>query len=180
MTIIWINGTFGVGKTTTAGKLVELIEGSRLFDPEHVGYLLRANLQDYQVTDFQQLPPWRTLVPIVMDELIRFTGHHVIAVQTVLTESYWHELAAGLRARDHDLVHVVLDADAATLHTRIDADPEGHDIRPWRHDHVDEYATARPWLTKAANLTIDTTTNSAAEVATEIKSYVENSTPNVG
>jgi sigma54-dependent transcription regulator len=32
--IIWINGTFGVGKTTTAGQVVAMSERLRLFDPE--------------------------------------------------------------------------------------------------------------------------------------------------
>lgn len=180
MTVIWINGTFGAGKTTTAGNLVDLLDGARLFDPEHVGYLLRANLRDQEFTDFQQLPPWRTLVPIVMDEIIRFTGHDVIAVQTVLVESYWQELESGLRSRGHEVVHVVLDADADTLHTRIDGDPDGVDIRPWRHEHVDRYLTARPWLTAAANLVVDTTTTPAEAAAARIRDYLTNSISKVG
>ncbi|GAA2819024.1 AAA family ATPase [Kribbella solani] len=172
MTVIWINGTFGAGKTTTAGKLVELVEGARLFDPEHVGYLLKVNLSDQQFTDFQQLPPWRALVPAVIDEIIRFTGHHVIAPQTVLVESYWHELEAGLRSRGHDVVHVLLDADADTLHDRIDADPTGTDIRPWRHQHVDTYLAARPWLTASADLVINTTTTPATPATTRIHNHL--------
>lgn len=172
MTIIWINGTFGAGKTTTAGKLVELTEGTRLFDPEHVGYMLSANLSDRQFTDFQQLPPWRTLVPVVMDEISRLTGHHLIAVQTVLVEDYWRELEDGLRSRGHDVIHVLLDADAETLHTRIDADPEGHDIRRWRHEHVDRYQSARPWLLSAADLVVDTTKHPAQSAADQIRDHL--------
>jgi adenylate kinase family enzyme len=44
--IIWLNGTFGAGKTTTARELVATTPGARLFDPELVGYLLRAILPD--------------------------------------------------------------------------------------------------------------------------------------
>jgi adenylylsulfate kinase-like enzyme len=180
MTVIWLNGTFGAGKTTTAGHLVNLLDGARLFDPEHVGYLLRANLRDQEFTDFQQLPPWRTLVPIVMDEIIRFTGHDVIAVQTVLVEPYWQELEAGLRSRGHELVHVLLDADADTLHARIEADPEGVDIRPWRHEHVDRYLAARSWLTTTAHLVVDTTANSAEVVAGLIRDYLPKLISKVG
>jgi adenylylsulfate kinase-like enzyme len=172
VTIIWINGTFGAGKTTTAGKLVELTEGTRLFDPEQVGYMLSANLSDQEFTDFQQLPPWRTLVPVVMDEIARLTGDHLIAVQTVLVESYWRELEEGLRTRGHDIVHVLLDADPETLHTRIDADPEGLDIRPWRHNHVAVYESARPWLLLATDLLIDTTKHSAQAAAEQIRDQV--------
>ena len=35
--IVWINGAFGAGKTTTARELIELIPNSTLFDPEDIG-----------------------------------------------------------------------------------------------------------------------------------------------
>lgn len=59
--IIWLNGAFGCGKTSPASELGWVIPGSRLFDPETVGYLLRPNLADHAVTDFQRWPPWRPL-----------------------------------------------------------------------------------------------------------------------
>jgi len=55
--IIWLNGTFGVGKTTTAAQLVGDLPDARLFDPEYVGYLVAEHLRDHQFTDFQQLAP---------------------------------------------------------------------------------------------------------------------------
>jgi hypothetical protein len=42
--IIWLNGTFGVGKTATALVLAETMPNARLFDAETVGYLLMAIL----------------------------------------------------------------------------------------------------------------------------------------
>ncbi|MEP7025229.1 MAG: hypothetical protein ABJB47_15815 [Actinomycetota bacterium] len=41
--IIWLNGAFGAGKTTTATLLSELVPASRVFDPETVGYMLMAH-----------------------------------------------------------------------------------------------------------------------------------------
>ena len=38
--IIWINGCFGVGKTTVAGRLKEKIDNSIIYDPEKVGIFL--------------------------------------------------------------------------------------------------------------------------------------------
>jgi hypothetical protein len=32
--IIWINGAFGSGKTTTAGLVTKRLDGAKLFDPE--------------------------------------------------------------------------------------------------------------------------------------------------
>jgi hypothetical protein len=40
--IVWINGAFGSGKTTTAGLLTKRLDGAKLFDPEYVGYLLMS------------------------------------------------------------------------------------------------------------------------------------------
>ena len=154
--MIWLNGTFGVGKTTTAGHLVARGDRLRLFDPEWVGYLLANNLADHEFTDFQQLPPWRTLVPVVADEVARFTQQHLVVVQTVLRQEYWDEITGGLRTRGHEVVHVLLDASPDMLHARIDADPDGRNIRSWRHDHVAEFAAQRSWLVASADLVVDT------------------------
>jgi adenylylsulfate kinase-like enzyme len=35
--IVWINGAFGAGKTTTAELVTELLPGAKIFDPEYVG-----------------------------------------------------------------------------------------------------------------------------------------------
>ena len=101
--------------------------------------MLANNLADHEVTDFQHYPSWRRLVPVVADEVVRFTSQDLVAAQSVLTERYWRELDAGLAGLGHEVFHVVLDADAETLHARIDADQEELErIRPWRHRHVDD------------------------------------------
>jgi hypothetical protein len=38
--IIWLNGTFGVGKTATARELTALLPRSRIFDTEELGLSL--------------------------------------------------------------------------------------------------------------------------------------------
>src|SRR5690349_20938664 len=90
--IIWLNGTFGVGKTTTARQLAGRLANARPFDPELVGYLLMAALSDHEFKDFQDLSPWRELVLVFTEKIAAFTGQHLIAVQTVLREDYWREL----------------------------------------------------------------------------------------
>lgn len=64
--IVWLNGTFGAGKTTTAHELVYRSQGWRIFDPESVGYMLSDNLRDLEFSDFQDLPSWRRLTPLVL------------------------------------------------------------------------------------------------------------------
>ena len=144
----------------------------RLFDPEWVGYLLMNNLADHEFTDFQHLPPWRTLVPVVADEVARFTGQGLVAVQTVLHEPYWFELREGLETRGHDVLHVLLDAKPETLHRWIESDVEGVNIRRWRHEHVDVFMAARSWLLQAADLVVDTTQADEEAVAQVVSGHL--------
>jgi 2-phosphoglycerate kinase len=49
--VIWLNGTFGVGKTAVAAELAQLLPDARLVDPERLGYVMRRTLwrgRDYQ------------------------------------------------------------------------------------------------------------------------------------
>lgn len=172
--IVWLNGTFGVGKTTTSGKLVSADGALRHFDPEWVGYMLANNLSDHAVTDFQQYPSWRRLVPLVADEIIQFTGQHLVAAQSVLVEEYWHDIMKGLADLGHDVFHVVLDADAETLHARIDSDQdEPERIRPWRHRHVEVYHSALEWLRPAADLVVDTVNLDAEGASEQVRAVLD-------
>ncbi len=166
--IVWINGTFGVGKTTTAGLLAERTDW-RVFDPEHVGYLLQSNMADVAVDDFQDLGPWRTLVPLVADEIFLATSNPaMIAVQTVLDEAYWSELQAGFVRRDRGVFHVLLDCQPTELRRRIETDEAEAQAKDWRLDHLGRYAEARPWLTRSADAVLDTTDLDPGAVADRI------------
>ena len=163
--MVWINGS---GKTTTAQRIVETSD-LRLFDPESVGFLLRDHLRDVEMSDFGDLAPWRALVPAVADELARFTGDNLMIVQTVLDQGCWQALASGLATRGHELVHVVLDADPATLRRRIEADAEARD---WRLRHLVTYVESRAWMLVSADLVLDTSTLTADDVADAILELV--------
>lgn len=166
--IIWLNGTFGAGKTTAARLLSQQDRRLRLFDPEWVGYMLRENLSDYPVTDFRHWESWRVLTPLVADELIRFSGQSLVAPQTVLEEHYWDELTSALSERGHEVLHVLVDAEEEALRARIEADEVEAAALPWRLDHVSKFAHARPWLTDRADLVVDTTRLAAEDVADRI------------
>ena len=166
--IIWINGAFGAGKTTTAALLAEKSPGLRTFDPESVGYLLRDNLADFPVRDFRDWESWRVLVPVVADELVRFSGQGLVAPQTVLEEAYWDDLLSGLTARGHDVVHVLVEADGPTLRRRIEADQELASARQGRLAHLSAYAAARPWMARRADLVVDSTHLAPGQVADQI------------
>ncbi len=163
--LVWLNGAFGVGKTTTAAAIAEQSPELRLFDPEWVGYMLRANLADVTVGDFQDLAPWRSLVPRVASEITTLTGDDLVAVQTVLVESYWSELRSGFQQLGIAVIHVVLDCHEDALRHRIisdDADPSASD---WRSRHIEKYRSARSWMTAEADLVVDVTARSPQDAA---------------
>ena len=171
--IIWLNGTFGAGKTTTARQLAVRLANARHFDPELVGELLMTALEDHEFKDFQDLTPWRELVPVFTEKIACFTGQHLIAVQTVLREDYWRELAQGFRRARLDIFHVLLHVDSGVLAERIKADEVWPGACQWRLDHISDYEKARPWMESAADLVIDATSLPAVDVAERIAAGAE-------
>ena len=170
--ILWLNGPFGAGKTTTAKVLADQLPGARHFDLELVGDLLMTALDDHEFKDYQDLPPWRELVPIVTEQIAGFTGQHLIAVQTVLREDYWRELAQGFERTPLDVFHVLLHVDSDTLAERARTDELAPKACQWRLDNIRAYEESRPWLESAADLVIDTTNLPAARVAEAIAAVV--------
>jgi gluconate kinase len=163
--IIWLNGTFGVGKTSTAQRLAAMVPGSRVFDPEAVGQMLRGVLVDRPVGDFQDWPAWRALVAAALIEISRMTGQHVVVPQSVLKRDYFDQIFAQLRAAELDTFHVVLDAADAVLRNRIETSDEA---REWRLTHLDEYQDARSWMTEAADCVVDTAASTPPQIARRI------------
>jgi AAA domain len=172
--IIWLNGTFGAGKTTTAKHLAGRLENARHFDPELVGYLLMTALGDHEFKDFQDLPPWRELVPVFTEKIADFTGQHLIAVQTVLREDYWAELTQGFKRTSLDIFHVLLHVDSDVLADRIKADELEVTACQWRLDHISDYEESRPWMESAADLVIDATYLPVIDVAERIAAAADN------
>lgn len=166
--MIWINGPFGVGKTTAGKSVVAAQPAFRLFDPEAVGYMLMHSMKDQTFDDFQDLPAWRALVPAAAFEIRRHTGQHLVAVQTVLRQDYWAELKASFLGLDDLVVHIVLDADEATLRNRIENDRVELSGKQWRMDNLEKYAAARHWMTNEADLVIDTSRLTTEDVVSRI------------
>ncbi len=144
--ILWLNGAFGVGKTTIAEAIRKRAPAWRLFDPEHVGLLVAMNLAGVEFADFQDLPPWRSLVPLIASEISDFTGDDLLVVQTVLVRDYWKEIQAGFGNRNQEVVHVLLDVPAMVLEARIRDDDVERSAEKWRLDHVNTYESAKSWL----------------------------------
>ncbi|MFC9624042.1 AAA family ATPase [Streptomyces sp. NPDC056930] len=163
--IIWLNGTFGAGKTTTAKELTSRIPDSRLFDAEKVGEML-WHVLGVPERDFQDFPPWRGLVVETARQVLDYVGGTLVVTQTVLVEQYWQEIRDGLMEAGVPVHHFLLDTDQDTLVRRIETDikPESVSARQWRLDHLGEYQRALSWLRREAQV-IDTTNVVPSDVA---------------
>ncbi|MCX4097768.1 AAA family ATPase [Nocardia sp. alder85J] len=178
MLCVWLNGPFGSGKTSAAGELVAQRPRWRLFDPEFVGFMLRSQLTDVPVGDFQDYPSWRRLVPIVADEIAAATGDNLVIVQTVTNREYWAELADGIGGLGHTVRLVLLDADPAVLRRRISEDEVLHRAADWRLAHLPTFARAREkWVAEEADLVVDTTSLSPRATAARIADAIRDWAP---
>jgi hypothetical protein len=166
--ILWLNGTHGVGKTTTSALVQQLIPDSRVFDAEKVGEMLMDITPGLPETDnFQHWPPWRPLVVESARRILEYTGGTLVMPMTVLVEQYWREISTGLAGHAIPVRHIVLHADADTLRARIEADTV---LGPstFRLAYLEPYAeAARTWLHDEAEV-IDTTHLTPEQAAMQI------------
>lgn len=146
--IVWINGAFGAGKTTTAALVAERIDGAKVFDPEYVGFMLMPFVTS-PTGDFQDLPLWRHLVVETMTGLARQYAHTWIAPMSLINAGYRAEIFDGIRGGGVDLREVILTVPRQQLRARIDADQVETAARQWRHDHVAQAMTTFAALTDA-------------------------------
>ncbi|MFT4218102.1 MAG: ATP-binding protein [Micropruina sp.] len=170
--IVWLNGTHGVGKTTTAALLQPLLPNSRVFDAEKVGETLMDIRPGLPVTDnFQHWPPWRPLVVETARRILEYTGGTLVMPMTVLVEPYWREISEGLHHYGIRVRHFLLHADSDTLRQRIAGDTV---LGPseFRFSYVTPYAEAfRTWLSSEAEV-IDSTHLTPAQAASAIADAV--------
>jgi predicted kinase len=170
--IVWLNGTHGVGKTTTSALVQQLLPDARVLDAEKVGEVLMDIKPGLPATDnFHHWEPWRPLVVETARRVLEYTGGTLVMPMTVLVESYWRETSDGLTAHGIPIRHFVLHADQATLRDRIQND---RILGPstFRFAYLEPYAeAARTWLHDEAEV-IDTTRTTAVQAAQQIADSV--------
>ncbi|MEU9780655.1 NUDIX domain-containing protein [Streptomyces phaeochromogenes] len=184
--IVWINGAFGAGKTTTARELIDLIPNSTLFDPELIGAGLTQLLPAKrlaEVGDFQDLPIWRRLVVDTAAAMLAELGGVLVVPMTLLRQDYRDEIFGGLASRRIAVHHVLLAPAETILRERI-ADrevppdlPDGEiRVRQWSYDHIEPYhAALAGWLTADAH-PVDTSALTPYEAAVRIAGAVSGGT----
>ncbi len=122
--IILLNGTFGVGKSSTAEVLRSRLPNSMIFDPEMVGIMLRYVTEGMRVKaedtdDFQDITLWRPMTVTTAAYLQRQYGRALIIPMTLTNPAYFEEICGGLREVDSDLYHFCLTASPKTIQSRL-------------------------------------------------------------
>ena len=117
--IIWINGSFGVGKTTVAEKLKEKIDKSIIYDPEKIGMFL-SNTLPTKEDDFQDYELWRTINYEMLKNL--YTEFEVIIVPMTITNlQYYNEIVGRLERDGINIKHFILIASKENIISRLNA-----------------------------------------------------------
>lgn len=135
--IIWINGTFGSGKTTTAYELHRRVENSFVYDPERFGYVFMRNVpKNLAKDDFQDYPLWReanyTLLKQLSDE---FNGI-IIVPMTLTNEMYFQEIIGKLIKNNVEVKHFTLSASKSTIQKRLRQRLEGKNS--WAYQQMEK------------------------------------------
>ena len=101
--VIWLNGAFGVGKTTVARALAAELPGALMVDPEDIGRMLRRIIPAADRTcDFQDIPSWRRLTVATIESLLRDHPRPLVVPMTVVDQAI--ALAAVRTASPDNLV----------------------------------------------------------------------------
>ena len=169
--ICWINGAFGVGKTTAAKALEKQWPGSYRFDPEQIGFMLRKVVPAKCLTgDFQDLKLWRELTVTTLADLARSCKGPIIVPMTLVNQQYFDEIVGELRRRGLDVHHFALVASRATLHKRIRGRLLLPHAKRWVRAQVERCVTALE--SPAFAVHIQTDNRSVAEVVSEIRAQL--------
>ena len=129
-TVLWLNGPFGVGKTTVA----RLLTNRRLVDPERIGFVMRRTL--WRGRDYQDVALWRRLVVRQVRRAAR--KGPVVVPMTIVRRDVLDEVIGRL-----DGVRLVaLVAPRDVIAARADADRLDPGAKQWRLDNLDRCVTA--------------------------------------
>ena len=135
--IIWINGTFGAGKTTVAYELHRRLPLSHVYDPERIGYVLMDNIpKEILKKDFQDYPLWREANYKLLKQLSKEYVGTIIVPMTLTNEEYYDEIIGKLSADCIEIKHFTLAASKQTIEKRLRKRFEGK--KSWGYEQAEE------------------------------------------
>ncbi|OZU87422.1 tunicamycin resistance protein [Virgibacillus indicus] len=167
--ILWINGTFGAGKTTVAYELHRRIKHSFVYDPERFGYVLMKNVpQSISKGDFQDYPLWREANYKLLKQISEEYDGIIIVPMTLTNKDYFYEIISKLTKNGIEVNHFTLSAFKQTIDQRLRRRFEG--MNSWAYQQMDERmkSLADPMFMEhiqTDNMSIDEVVETIAELA---------------
>ncbi|MFF1784969.1 AAA family ATPase [Kitasatospora sp. NPDC058243] len=168
--IVFVNGPFGVGKSTTTGLLAERLPQALVINPEAIGHMLWTQLPEpLRTEEFELEPVWPPLTHCMLDHAARAYGRPIIVPMTIARRKVFDRIVQPLRDAGHDVRHFTLLATAATIRERLRERGEGPDKwgpLSWEGNQVERCLEALGQPGFADH--IDTEHRPAAEIADEV------------
>ena len=133
--VIFVNGSFGIGKTTVARLLARRLPRGTLFDPEPIGVVLMrlSALRPFsaRVDDFQDLGLWRATSISLIHLLLRVRRRLVVPM-TFSNPAYLGQFLASVSRHDRETFHFCLTASLATVRARLADREAGRGPSAWQ------------------------------------------------
>ncbi len=130
--VIWINGSFGVGKTVTAELLNKRLKNSIIYDPEEIGSCL-SNMFNHEKDDFQDYELWRILNADILKYMCS-VYEIVIVPMTITNKEYYDEIVSNIETSNIKINHFVLCASKENIINRLNS---RKDSTEWAYNQVD-------------------------------------------
>lgn len=120
--IIWINGSYGSGKTQTAYELQRRLDNSYVYDPENIGYFLDKNLptefSKISQGNFQNYELWRNFNYEMISYIASNYDGILIIPMTIINKQYYDQIIGNLEKK-FDVRHFILSIDKETNLKRL-------------------------------------------------------------
>jgi len=120
--ILWINGAFGSGKTTTAFELRRRIKNPKsfIYDPENAGYFMWKNSANIlKKGDFQDYELWREMNYKMLKLISENFDGIIVVPMTLVNPQYYKEIIGKLTDDGIEIRHFILYAGKETILKRL-------------------------------------------------------------
>jgi hypothetical protein len=174
MTIVFINGSFGVGKTTVARLLCRRTRSSAIANPEHAGFIVLRlprwmMLRNQGSGDYQDMPLWRRLTVLTI-RLARLRARTVFVPMAFTNLDYLNEIRAAVARFDSDIHHVCLVAPLPVVEGRLRRRNDAPHHLEWQLCRARDCCTAHQ--DESFAIRIGAATPAPEEIADEIEALL--------
>lgn len=165
--IIWINGAFGVGKTTIAEELHKLIKDSYIYDPEMAGEFIWDNSPQCirEKGDFQDIPMWREFNYSMLKYIYENYSGTIIVPMTLTNKEYYRQIIERLINEGVPLQHYILIAKKSVILERLSQ--RGESDNSWAAQQIDRCLNAFEKDIKGIKIDTNASTKVALKVILE-------------